>query len=518
MLLLNPPQPPQAAPALLSKDGPVEMDSVGGRPAAMIQTQLNPDFLRPGPLLSPGRAVLHAKPQRLCEAPAPEDLFTLAPDAASKAISAYLTSKDFFHAPRPFRAIQVGENALAYNKERRGELVKLRSDKLPWIIRTHLIPPVLRSKDYIQSPPPPLSALPAEHLQAVKDLIHWHQGARGWTGFWALSPRPPILDCCRYGVPDQPDPCASILEIHRRIIELERALNALAMYIHEVAVKTKTIRQLSRNHITAAHGILSAGCGIWGKGFWTCPPPDSAAVQKLSLFEPPAKPLLEAPAGLRDLEHAYPLLSELDWGLPLLALYRANPMDREDPAAFLAVLRSDEEDRRRVYMEALKPRLLYGGLLSRYVQGAFDVAKAFESLNEPGISFPRNCRLCAVNDKGFMVGPDGSPIAAGHMQFAPGKAPPIPFPASCLAVKPLPSMELAGVIAARRQKESAAIDGLLSSLGISSSVVVEARNRAIKTVDDALRTDTHRDNRTDFLQPTASMMEAVHTPSMMYGM
>jgi hypothetical protein len=300
---------------------------------------------------------------------------------------------------------------------------------------------------------------------------------------------------------------------------LERTCHYLAVYMHEAITKTQVLPKLARNDLKLAIDILGAGCGIWGKDFWTPPPSGSAVISKLTAAlgqnVPPKH--LESPGAFRDLSHAYPVLSELDWGLPLLALVHANPLGQGNADEVLAALRSDEEDRKRVYMEALKPRLLYGGLLSKYVAEVYKVAKAFETLNE-GIQFPSNCRLCFVNDKGYMTGLNNTPVYEGHTQFVPGRAPPIPFPASCTEVKPMPTEELAGLIASRRLKESDAVNGLLKTLGITLSPAVEARNTAIRVVDCALQTDSHKDNRTDFLQPTASMMEAVHTPSVMYGM
>lgn len=504
----GPPLPALRLPPLPAVEQPVVMSKVNGRAMAMIQTEIRPVEPSPPPIVQSLPPVVQSLPPMILPGKGPLDKLFQSPPAAvvAQILKDYLTSRDFGKQEQAFREPHPGEAWADYYRERRTHLGSLIHDRSPWIIRAYLLPASFRADTQCDLP-------------VVKELIQWHKGGRDWSGLWTLVPRQPILESSKYWIPEQPDPCASVLEVHRRIMRLEGACQDLADYIQKVTLDSYTLRLLAPNEARAAYHILLAGCGLHGD-IWTPAPRDSPAVSKLEKFiNDPTSPIAKAPSDLRDLSHTYPLLSELDWGLPLLAFYhRSHPLRPDSAEPFLAALKEFVGRRRHVYAEALKPRLLYGARLTEYVQSVYLVAKAFQKINVSDIAFPETSRLCLIHPRGYMMGPDKQPSQAGHTLFAPGDAPPIPFPRSCLAVQPMPAQELAELISNHRSEESRAVNELIHALGILSSPVVDARNRAIKLVDEALQADSHRESRTRFLQPTASMPAAVQNSKYLYGM
>ena len=270
---------------------------------------------------------------------------------------------------------------------------------------------------------------------------------------------------------------------------------------------------------------ISAGSGIFGAGesFWTFHPDGLGVVAKLNKAlaskQPTDNPIIgqiEWLAGYRAVAfgESYPVASELDWGLHLLAIYVHSGAEQPDVGAggtggsgLLEILRNDSKERSRVYIKALEPKLLYGGKLTEYTKRVYSLAKAFQPL-DPTAPFPDNCKLGDLLESGHMCGPDSKPIKPSKHSA------PIPFPSHCSSIKPTKVDEL---IKKRRDKEDAMIAELMGTIGLSSSIVVDARKRAILEVANRLKTDSHLSNLTSVLSPSASLPSAVYQPEVLMG-
>jgi len=271
---------------------------------------------------------------------------------------------------------------------------------------------------------------------------------------------------------------------------------------------------------------ISAGSGVFGAGehFWTFHPKGQGVVAKLNAAlatkQPTDNPItgqIEWLAGYRAVAFgaSYPVASELDWGLHLLAIYfrsgagqpEVGPGQPEVGPGLLEVLRNDSKERSRVYMRAMEPRLLYGGKLTEYTKRVYSLAKAFQPLDQ-SVPFPDNCKLGELLDNGNMLGPDGKPIKPSKHSA------PIPFPSHCSCIKPIKVDEL---INKRRDEEDVMIGELMGAIGLSSSIVVDARKRAILDVANRLKTDSHLSNLTSVLPPSASLTDAVYQPEVLMG-
>jgi len=67
----------------------------------------------------------------------------------------------------------------------------------------------------------------------------------------------------------------------------------------------------------------------------------------------------------------------------------------------------------------------------------------------------------------------------------------------------------------RRDEEDVMIGELMGTIGLSSSIVVDARKRAILDVANRLKTDSHLSNLTSVLPPSASLTDAVYQPEVL---
>ncbi len=141
-----------------------------------------------------------------------------------------------------------------------------------------------------------------------------------------------------------------------------------------------------------------------------------------------------------------------------------------------------------------------------------------------------SANVLTLSHDGGVIGLDGRPLKMGHVD-AEWRAGLLPFPSSCLLLQPLPLEELQSRVAARRQREGAAIDAMLSdanvkeSLGkMSKSASKDSKPAAIRlmeygfvNMDAVFAGDSHKKMATCFLPATASMPQAIYAPDKIYS-
>lgn len=448
-------------------------------------------------------------------------------DQAVAAVADFLASTPY-HTPPAVSAIE-DEDPSAYAQTKRKALN--RTPKVLSAIHA-LLPPVLKHSVHLKSPSLLTGLL--GHTETLQSLFKfWQQGT--WTGCTALL-HFNYSEYTNYGVPPSPDAYASVLELHRRAIRLEGALSRLTKFIAAVTERSQSLKRLSHQALTDAAAVLASGSGAFGAGvyFWAAPP-NSGLVQKLLNALPQgregacANPEADWLASRRGVAFTrlHPRITELDWGIPLLALafkLREHFHRLEAPEAaslVLGALRSDTEDKLKVYHQELVPLALYGGRLTKYYERVLALASAFKALGEAArVDFPQDCKLAALDESGRMLGLDGRPSTLGHYEFSlAGKPVPlIPFPEACCSLQPLPIADLAALVTARVGAEEALINDLSAALppGIQPKAVQRMLQGRAYTLA-LLNGDSHLSNRTLCLPPTASLPEAVYDPEVVFG-
>jgi hypothetical protein len=161
--------------------------------------------------------------------------------------------------------------------------------------------------------------------------------------------------------------------------------------------------------------------------------------------------------------------------------------------------------------------------------------KEFKPVSEASRGDARNAgtipsaNVLTLSHDGSVIGLDGRPLKMGHVD-AEWRAGILPFPSSCLLIQPLPLDELRSRVAARRQRERAAIDAMLSDAGVkeslgkmSKSSSKDSKPYAIKlmeygfvSVNAMFAGDSHKKMTTCFLPATASMPQAIYSPDKIY--
>jgi hypothetical protein len=475
----------------------------------------------------------------------PENPFTLN-SRREELLKLFLgTTKPCWNAPLlPFRAKGSTEDLQHYMDERKAYHNRV-APKIANIM--HLfIPSIMRKSDTGSSLL--LASLAPTHLNTLNKLYQWYK-ASGWRGVMALYPWT-FLECTRYDFTFNFEegtiihPSASIIEAHRRVLELERVCSDLTDYLRKSFTKTEAIRMFPQQHLKLALAAITAGAGLYGTGkdFWSPAPSNNQAVERLiqALGNTDVSSSMADDCiwlhGNRDLAftRTYTVMTELDWGLPLLALFFKHQgnlahLDEEQKAqGMLQVFEDDMRERIGLYIMDLEPLLLYGGRLTRYTQSLYDLCKTHFATTAkiPGtkckLTFPGNCKILSVNTEGKLIGPDGQPTNTGHFSLpeatlADGDSrPPLPFPLSCCDISP--NEQLKELADARIAKEERLLREMLTTVHGSTDEprTVAVMRRGLQNALRRFKDDSHQARLTCIFPPTASMPTASYMQEQLF--
>ena len=474
-----------------------------------------------------------------------ENPFTLNPRREELLKLFLVTTKPCWNTPLlPFRARASTEDLQHYMDERKAYHNRV-APKIANIM--HLfIPGIMRRSDTAGSLL--LASLAPSHLDTLTKLFQWYK-ASGWKGLMALYPWN-FLECTRYdfnfqdGMHLSIHPSASILEAHRRVLELERACKDLTDYLCKSITKTEAIRMFPAQHLKLALASITAGAGLFGSGkdFWSPAPGNLQAVERLAQ----ALGNMDVSSSMADdcfwlhanrgiaFTRTYTVMTELDWGIPLLSLCfkHQNTLSHleseEKAAAMLRLFEEDARERISLYIMDLEPLLLYGGRLTRYTQSLYDLCKTHFGIATkiPGskckLTFPGNCKILNINPEGKLIGPDGQPCNTGHFSLpeatlADGDSrPPLPFPLSCCDIRP--NEQRKNLADARIAKEERLLREMLTIVSGSADEpkTIAVMRKGLKNALRRFRDDSHEARLTSIFPPTASMPSASYLPEQLF--
>ena len=460
-----------------------------------------------------------------------EDPFKV-PNHFRTALTDYLTGTPYHH-PAAVPPIAADEDALAYSRGKRKALNK--TPKVLSVIKAFL-PPIIRHNTHLRHPTLLVGLL--GHIETLQGLVDWWQQG-DWSGCTALL-HFNYSEFTNYGFPPTPTPYASVLELHRRALRLEGAVSSLSTYLAAVVQNSHGLKRLSQLSLADAAAVLASGSGAYGTGrdFWTPAPPSSSVVHKLLGALSPAKdaapPNQEAAwlaaNRINAFTRLHPGITELDWGISLLALvfrlqqHLARLETAEAAESLRGALQRDTANKLHVYYQQLLPLALYGGNLTKYLERVYALALAFKPLgDEARIDFPANCKLATLDDSGRMLGLDGRPSPLGHLEFSlAGKAVPlIPFPDTCRQLQPLPPDQLSTLVSVRICHEETLIEEMLAMCFPSGSSgepkALQAMRLGRSNMLVRMMDDSHLFQRTYVLPPTASLPDAVYDPEAVFA-
>jgi hypothetical protein len=388
-----------------------------------------------------------------------------------------------------------------------------------------------------------LSNLTPAHLHVLNRLYTLHHGSH-WKGVMGLYPWCMLeFTTYHFDFTDGIQPCSSLLEAHRRVLELERVCKDLTVFLAGSITLPESLAVFPRNHLKQVFVAISAGGGLLGSGraFWTPATADLPAIALL-LKTLPASDLASLStedtawlASHRDeaFTRHYTVATELDWGLQLIALAcRAEDhlahLD-EQPRAELVLTAFEHEIRERtdLYIKDMLPLLVYGGRLTRYARDLFQLCgNHFSTLQSiPGckgrMPLPANCRLLQLDQNGKLIGPSGQPSNKGHLDIRVAEGEPrpaLPFPEACCALRTDPA--LPALAKQRLEKEESRIAELVGAFfnGDEAAALTVARMRqGYKNALEWMADDSHEARLTGCMPPTASMLGAVYCPERLFA-
>ena len=312
-----------------------------------------------------------------------------------------------------------------------------------------------------------------------------------------------------------------MLESHRRTLKIESAAAKSATYLQN-AYASPNLNRLARQQIADIHCIIQGGCGLFGSGklFWETAP---AVCLKpiLNSTSPFANKIAELRALRARLPPYFTVATELDWGFYLIAALnhlQSDLLDVRDNAkakSALDSLKALMERRELVYLENLKPILLYGAKLSAFHSDLFKLCQGLRGIIDR--PFPADCKLATISARGQLLDGLNQSLALGHLGLR--QQPVIPFDANCLAVKPLAPETIKAMTESFLTFENSLITKLLTDAGYDTEpkpVILMRRGR--EEVLARMQNDAHNTNLTDVLWPSASLQEAAYNPSIIFGM
>lgn len=439
-----------------------------------------------------------------------------------------------WNTPSKYREIKEGEDASSYQTQK-----KSHENKPPKIVNifNHITPPIVRRSAYKGH------LLTVDFAQSHRDiiskifsLIH----CTGWEGIYVFLPWTNMI-CTRYAmdITKPMHPCLNFIEAHRRVLKMEEACTELLQYLSATVECThKQLLLMSANNLRDAfHALISnadGGLGS-GEGFWSSQGSAHAA-EHIAKVSPSAvtshSPFTENMEWLKNnrkesLTRHCPLLTEFDWGMPLLGLLYSllSPMgkleDESEAQTVLATLMGFIDKRVYVYTRDIAPILLYGARLTQYTTDLQRLCHDFTCLGtKAGVPFTKAGRFYKLDRDGRLLGSDGRVVSNGLNTTTTGIAGSekllLPFPLEYINIVPEPGLQDLSRIHA--EEEMKLVTSMLDDLNLDQSAQILAYMQAGHArVKKLLVEDTFHFKFTRILPSSASMPDAWYDPSAVFA-
>jgi hypothetical protein len=297
-----------------------------------------------------------------------------------------------------------------------------------------------------------------------------------------------------------------MLEYFRRMLKMEAAVAKTAAYLQHASTET---HRLTKQQIENVRCIT--GCGLNGAGseFWETPANPTPKIKELKDLRANVAPL-------------FTVATELDWGFYLIAAMHdmqdklANITDAAVAKEVLNAIKTRIKQRILVYLENLKPILIYGAKLTAFQASLFTLAQSLRGIIKH--PFPADCKLAAIDSKGHILDATNRPLPFGHLGLK--QWPLLPFDDNCLAVKPLAPDAIKAMTESFLAQETTLITKLIAAAGYDSdaeptAITLMRKGRA--EILTRMHNDDHTKNLTSVLWPSASLKDAHYDPRTIFG-
>ncbi len=311
--------------------------------------------------------------------------------------------------------------------------------------------------------------------------------------------------------------------------ELLQCLSATVESTH------KQLLLMSANNLRDAFHILishaDGGLGS-GEGFWSSPGSAHAAEHIVKVSPSAAtsqSSFTENMEWLKNnrkesLTRHCPLLTELDWGIPLLGLLYSllSPMgkleDESEAQTVLATLMGFIDKRVYVYTRDIAPILLYGARLTQYTTNLQKLCHEFTCLGtKAGVPFTKAGRFYKMDRDGRLLGSDGRIISNGLNTTTAGSEKwLLPFPLEYINIVPEPGLQDLSRIHA--EEEMKLVTSMLDDLNLDQSAQILAyMDAGHARVKKLLAEDTSHFKFTRILPSSASTPDAWYDPNAVFA-
>ena len=344
-----------------------------------------------------------------------------------------------WNPPSKYRAMGDLDDPASYHAKKRAH-----ENAIPNIteILMLLIPSIVRHKSYDKH------LLGVDFTKSHKEILSkicaliTGNTTGPWEGIYLLLPRP-NMNYPSYGNgTSTPQAGLTHVEAYRRILRMEEANETMTRYI-DAAIRGghKSLRLIAAKHLADAHVVLTQ----------TVLAIQFADAAELILKVVPSadkvvSPLEEQLIWLKDnkkfLENPYPVLTELDWGVPLLALFYSllesmKRLENElEAQTVLANIMAFLDKRGAIYAKAMEPMLIYGARLAQHTTALQTLCFNFTGLGSKGnVPFTHAGRFHELDKNGKLLGADGRVNPLGLEAPIPGREKwLLPFPIECSAI------------------------------------------------------------------------------------
>ena len=335
------------------------------------------------------------------KAPSKASSYSLSPDRKHDLKSFLISDEYLWNNPEMFRLFDDhAETQIQYEKKRQQEMNKGTPKILELILS--FIPRIVRRPGSCTDV---ISTLSDTHKDTLGDIANLFQrkdskfNANFWNGIYVLLPMP-YMETFNYGYnATEAEVRSNVLEFHRRALNLEYVVSILTSYLFVVIDKAASndinLKQISVKNQSDACQVLTAMCEyskeknmFWSKAWFD----NEADIKRMDCLTKLATAQTAAQTATQSgitetgimptfkwlnenreaaFTRHYMVCSELDWGMPILALLLSMDLSM----ARLSHSRSAQEvketineylkERVAVYLEDLKPLAKYGGVLTR---------------------------------------------------------------------------------------------------------------------------------------------------------
>ena len=432
--------------------------------------------------------------------PKVENPFKLKDNELSRYISC--TSCQPWTPPQKYREMKESDDAAKYLAHK-----KAYENKPPSIanIITSLSPPIIRRSNcqgHLL-----LAGFTKGHQETLSRLYSLIRSDGEWGGIYMLLQRNNMIHT-RYDMdPTQHSISLNHVEAHRRILNMEKACADFTEYISEtIEGAYACIRQLAMKPLADAYAVLKSD--------------HVQAAQRIAKFASTApSDFTDRAEWLKGNRTAAltrkSILTELDWGLPLLGLFHSlsssmDRLDEEKEAQMVLATITDFLDKRAmIYTKDVEPLVLYGIRLTEYTTQLQTLCRCFTGLgNKARVSLPRT-GFHELDRDGRVLGPDGRAAPLGLHTVIPGRE---------RWLIPFPIVDIPGVTGAEElfiahaKEEMDLVSAMLRDLKIKSPSILSYKKIGNERVKTLLSTDTFRLKNTSILPPSASMPSAWYQP------